>query len=107
MRWQFWQQPLPQKLSESVRKTLLNEFPLDAKIADRIRCFGKKGRFSGRRAKYIRIFDPALIEDGATTAPTYEGLLETHDHRRSLLFEGRTEKFNDNEQVFLTDRRIA
>lgn len=108
MRWQFWQQPVPQKLSEHLKKALLSEFPLDPQLAERIRYMGKKGRFAGRPSEYIRIFDPALIVVSAgTAAPTYQGLSEAHNHRRALLFDGRTEKIDDNERVFLTDRRTA
>ena len=107
MRWQFWQKSAPQKLSGDVKKSLLKEFPLDPQLAERIRYLGRKGLFSGRRAEYIRIFDPDLIGDRGTAAPTYDGLLETDQHRGALLFEGRIETIYESEQVFLTDRRVA
>ncbi|MDA0734832.1 MAG: hypothetical protein O2860_09650 [Chloroflexi bacterium] len=107
MRWQFWHQPVPQKLSDVVQKTLLSQFPLDSPLAERIRCLGRNGRYSGRPSHYIRIFDPTLVGDQATSAPIYDDFSENHEHRGALLFEGRTEKVYDNLQVFITDRRIA
>lgn len=107
MRWQFWQQATPQKLSENVRKALLVKFPLESDVADRILCLGKKGQFSGRPAYYIRVYDPTLMMGGASPAPTFDGLMKNEGHRRALLFEVRTEKAQDSEQVYLTDRRAA
>jgi hypothetical protein len=66
---------------------------------------GKKGRYSERRVKYIRIFDPVLIEDGKSATPSYDALAQIPGHQSALLFDGRIEKINDNEMVFLTDRR--
>ena len=111
MRWQFWRQALPQKLSDVVLKSLLIQFPIDAQLADRIRFLGRSGRFSGRPSQYIRIFDPTLIGDRIgdrdTLAPTYDDFSENQHHRGALLFEGRTEKVYENVQVYLTDRRLA
>lgn len=110
MRWQFWQQPVPQKLSEAVQKALLSQFTLDPLLTDRIRFLGRNGRFSGRPSHYIRIFDPTLIGNLAnrvTANPTYDDLSENHEHHGALLFEGRTEKVYNDMRVFLTDRRAA
>ena len=105
MRWQFWQKEAPRELTDNVKKTLLNQFPLDAEVADRVRYLGKKGRFSGRPAHFLRIFDPALITEGGVTS--FEGLGDNQDHRAALLFEGRIERIYDADQVYLTDRRAA
>ena len=105
MQWLLWQKPVTQKLSVQVKKHLIAEFPLDSQMVDKMRFSGKKGRFSNRPVRYIRIFDPVLIEDGESIIPTYDALAQAPGHRRALLFEGHTEKIDGGERVFLTDRR--
>jgi hypothetical protein len=107
MRWQFWRQPTPKKLSAVVLKTLLSQFVLDPLLVDRIRYLSRNGRFSGRRSQYIRIFDPSLIGELVTVGAAFDDFSDNQDHRGALLFEGRTEKIDENVQVYLTDRRVV
>lgn len=110
MPWRFWQSPAPQKLSGQIRKSLVDQFPLDAGMVDNMRVLGKMGRFSGRRVEYIRIFDPARIDasgSGRAVALTYDHLEGNQAHRRSLLFEGHVESDHNMEQVYLKDVRSS
>jgi hypothetical protein len=76
-----------------------------------MRFYSRTGSFANRRAEYIRIFDPGLIEDredGELAATSYDAFALTDTRRSALLFEGHIQKFDDfddNERVFLTDRR--
>jgi hypothetical protein len=103
MQWLLWQKPVAQKLPDQLKKRLIAEFSLDSQMVDKMRFSGKKGRYSDRPVKYIRIFDPSLIEDGRSAAPSYDALVRIPGHRRALLFDGRIET---NERVSLIDRRI-
>src|SRR5919106_169103 len=105
MQWLLWQKPVAQKLSDQLKKHLIAQFSLDSQMVDKMRFSGKKGRYSTRPVKYIRIFDPVLVQDGESATPSYDALAQIAGHRKALLFEGHMEKIYDNERVFLTDRR--
>jgi hypothetical protein len=105
MQWLLWQKPVAQKLSGQLKKHLIAQFSLDPQMVDKMRFSGKKGRYSTRPVKYIRIFDPLLVQDGKSATPNYDALVQVSGHRNALLFEGHMEKIDDNERVFLTDRR--
>jgi hypothetical protein len=107
MQWLLWQKPVAQKLSDQLKKHLIAEFSLDSEMVDKMRLSGKKGRYSTRAVKYIRIFDPGLIEDRESATPSYDALVQIPGQQNALLFDGHTEKIDENEWVFLTDRRAA
>ena len=70
-----------------------------------MRFSGKKGRYSTRAVKYIRIFDPVLIEDSESATPSYDALApQIPGHRKALLFDGRIET---NERFYFTDKRAT
>jgi len=102
MWWQLWQKSVPRKLSEPVKKALTAQFSLDPQAVDKMRLSSRKGRYPDRPAEFIRIFDPALIENGESATPSYEEILQTYGHRKALLFEGRIER---NDRVYLNDHR--
>ena len=101
MRWQFWQNPGHQGLSENVRNALVSQFHLDSQVMDRARLLKKSGQFASRPVQYILIFDSSLIENGAATLLKYDQL-QKGEHRKALLFEGHIEKTG---QILLSDRR--
>jgi hypothetical protein len=102
MQWLLWQKPVAQKLSDQLKKRSIAQFSLDPQMVDKMRFSGKKGRYSDRPVKYIRIFDPGLIEDGKSATPSYDTLAQIPGHQSALLFDGRIET---NERVYFTDRR--
>src|SRR5918996_596164 len=102
MQWLLWQKPVAQKLSDQVKKRLISEFALDPPMVDKMRFSGKKGRYSDRPVKYIRIYDPVLIKDSEPATPSYDALVQISGNRGALLFDGRIEA---NERVYLTDQR--
>jgi hypothetical protein len=104
MQWLLWQKPVAQKLSDQLKKRLIEQFSLDPQMIDKMRFSSKKGRYSDRPVKYIRIFDPALIESGKSATPSYDALVQIPRHRQALLFEGRIEA---NERIYLTDQRTS
>jgi hypothetical protein len=111
MRWQFWQNAPPRKLSDQVQRALTAQFRIEPNTMDDLRHLSKRGQYSSRKVEFIRIFDPALVEGGDAAPPGYQDLLEIYGHRKALLFEGRIEKddfggrMDKDNQVFLTDLR--
>jgi hypothetical protein len=111
MRWQFWQNAPPQKLSDQVQRALTAQLRIEPNTMDDLRLLSKRGQYSSRKVEFIRIFDPALVEAGDAAHLSYQGLLEIYGHRKALLFEGRIEKddfggrIDKDNQVFLTDLR--
>ena len=102
MQWLLWQKPVAQKLSDQLKKRLIARFSLDPQMVDKMRFSDKKGRYSDRPVKYIRIFDPVIIEDGKSATPSYDALAQIPGQQSALLFDGRIET---NERVYFTDRR--
>lgn len=111
MRWQFWQNAPPRKLSDQVQKALTAQFKIASDAMDEMRILSKRGQYSSRKVRFIRIFQPALIDGGDVARLKYQDLQETQAHRKALLFEGRIEmddfggRIGKDNQVFLTDQR--
>jgi hypothetical protein len=102
MVWLLWQKPVAQDLSVQVKERLIAQFTLDPVMVDKMRYSGKKGHYSGRPVKYIRIYDPVLINNGGSDPPGYDALSQESGSRGALLFDGRIEA---NDQLYLTDQR--
>jgi hypothetical protein len=113
MRWPLWRKAAPRTLSHQLKAAVMAQCPLDSQTVDTMRFYSRTGSFANRRAEYIRIFDPGLIEDcedGELAATSYDAFALTDTRRSALLFEGHIQKFDDfddNERVFLTDRRAS
>lgn len=99
MWWRPWQRRRPGRLPDKVREALQSQYGLDTQSTEGLLCVERPGKFSGRRVRNIRIFDPALVGDGGKSVRTYNDLLV---HRRALLFEGHIER---DGSVRLSDRR--
>jgi hypothetical protein len=103
----MWQEPVGsagEKLSTQLKEHLISQFALDPPMVDRMRVSEKAGPFSSRQTKFIRIYDPALIERGASAAPGYDALDQDSDSRRALLFQGRVDATG---RICLTDERSS
>lgn len=113
MRWQFWQNAPPRKLSDQVQKALTAQFRVEPEAMEDMRVLSKRGQYSNRKVELIRIFDPALITDGHAIPLSYRSLSEIDGHQKALLFDGRIEKddfggrIDKNNQVHLTDLRTS
>jgi hypothetical protein len=105
MQWRFWRKAAPRTLSHQLKAAVMAQFPLDSQTVDTMRFYSRMGSFANRRAEHIRIFDPGLMEDGELANTSYDAFALTDTRRSALLFEGHIQRFDDNERVFLTDRR--
>lgn len=102
MGWMLWQKPVSQELSDQIKEHLIAEFTLEPLTVAQMRFSGKKGHYSNRPVKYIRIYDPSLIPNGESALLSYDNLAQKSGNGSALLFEGRIEA---NKQVYLTDHR--
>ena len=102
MQWMFWQKPVARELSDQVKKHLIAEFDVDQAMVDKMRFWGKKGRYSDRPVKYLRIYDPILIKESGSGPLSYDALAQKSENGGALLFEGRIEA---NQQFYITDYR--
>jgi hypothetical protein len=102
MQWLLWHKPVAQELSDQVKKHVIAEFALDPGMVDKMRYSGKKGHYSGRPVKYIRIYDPVLIRGSESAPLNYDALAQKSGNGDALLFEGRIES---DKRVHFTDQR--
>jgi hypothetical protein len=102
MKLKLWESSGLQSLPEPVKKILSNQFHLTPEDISQLCFLEKRGRFAERPVRFIRIFNPALMENSDAATLKYEDLLNTYARRNALLFEGHIEK---NGQVYLADRR--
>jgi hypothetical protein len=101
MKLKLWESSRAQSLPEPVRKTLSAQFHLTSEDIYQLRFLEKRGQFAERPMRFIRVFNPRLIENSAATLK-YDDLLDTYLRRNALLFEGHIEK---DGRVYLADRR--
>jgi len=102
MKLKLWESSRLQSLPEPVRKTLSTQFCLTPEDINQLRLLEKRGRFAERPVRFIRIFNPVLMENSGVATLKYDDLLNTYARRNALLFEGHIEK---NGHVYLADRR--
>lgn len=107
MQWLKGRKPEAQQLSNQVKQSVMEQFNLDLQTVDQMRFSSKRGRYVDRPVKYIRIFDPLLIEKGESAAPSYDAVGPADGRRCALLFEGHIESIHGTDRVFLSDRRPA
>ncbi len=98
MRWQFWQRRVDANLPDRIRRTLAVDFKLDPQYLDGLRHAERSGKFSNRKAKHVRVYDPALLASATKRVQRYEDL---DNHAEAILFEGHIDRFG----IFLKDRR--
>ncbi|MCI0440247.1 MAG: hypothetical protein L0177_14120, partial [Chloroflexi bacterium] len=98
MRWQFWQHSEQAKIPDRIRRTLAVDFKLDPQYMDELRHMERSGKFSNRKAKHVRVYDPALVASTPKRVQRYEDL---DNHTEAILFEGHIDRFG----AFLKDRR--
>jgi hypothetical protein len=100
VRLKLWESSRAQPLPEPVRKTLSAQFHLTPEDTYQLRLLEKRGQFAERPVRFIRVFNPSLMENSAI-ALRYDDLLDTYARRNALLFEGHIEK---DGRVYLADR---
>jgi hypothetical protein len=109
MEWKFWHISGPRKIPEKVGEALVSRFHLKPTDIDSWRLVEKHGHLAAltgvvaedRRVRFIRIFDPARVNEESLDNLTFDDL-KTQDGRKALMFEGHIER---DGTVHLADRR--
>lgn len=97
---QRWRKEGSRELPQNIRRSLVSQFRADAFEIINLRYMEKTSRYTGRRVRYIRIFDRTLIPSNGDKAPRIYHDLDQHED--AILFEGYIEK---DGTVHLWDRR--
>lgn len=83
MEWMFWKAPGPWQLPARVKKDLVAQFRMGPERVAALQYVERPGMFAGRPVRYVRIFDPALIQMDPGAITHYEQVAG-----RAVLFEG-------------------
>lgn len=102
MSWQFWQSPKPKSVPEEIRNALVSQFRMRPQDIEPLRILRKSGKFAGRSVRYVQIFDPGSIKNGASRSLKFAQLDVGGEFRNALLFGGHVEK---DGAVYLSDHR--
>ena len=97
----FWQAPKPRLVSPAISRYLVAEFGVGPELLYKLRVVEKNGRYSNRKVRMVRVFDPELVPAGAGSALKFDELGLT-GNANALRFEGRFEK---DGSLYLGDRR--
>lgn len=96
---EVWQSSGPRPLTEALKFEVMDRFRLDESQAGKLCFIDKNGKFAGRSAKLVRIYDRDLLHGE-------ESGITKHDHMddecQAIVFEGHTE---GSGQISLMDKR--
>ena len=101
MSLMFWKDPKPQSVTPAISRYLVAEFGVGPELLSKLRMLEKNGKFSNRKVRMVRVFDPELVGAGVGPSPKYDDLGVTANGN-ALRFEGRFEK---DGSLYLGDRR--
>ena len=101
MSLMFWKAPKPHAVSQAVKRYLTSEFRVGPELLSGLLMLEKNGRFSTRKVKMVRVYDPASVSVGNTTTLKYDDLTGT-GNAKALQFEGHIEV---DGALYFSDRR--
>ncbi len=74
-------------LSGCLRDELITRFYVAAERTTDLRCIEREGRYLGQPARYVRVFDPSLLETDLASVRQYYDVPTA-----SVQFEGRIDR---------------
>ena len=101
MSLMFWKASKPQVVPQVINRRLVSEFGMEPELLDKLCVLEKNGKFSDRKVKMVRVFDPDLVSTGEGSNLKYDDL-KGAGNEKALRFEGRFEK---DGSLYLSDRR--
>ena len=101
MNVMFWKASKPRVVTQAINRHLTSQFGLGSELLAKFWMLEKNGKFSNRKVKMVRVFDPELVSTGEASTLKYDDLNGTGNDK-ALRFEGRFEK---DGTLYLTDRR--
>ena len=97
----FWKAAKPRLVTPAIRQYLVAEFGVGPELLSKLRVLEKNGKYSNRKVKMVRVFDPELVPADVGPTVKYEDLGLT-GNGNALHFEGRFER---DGSLYLGDRR--
>ena len=101
MNVMFWKASKPRVVTQAINRHLTSQFGLGSELLAKFWMLEKNGKFSNRKVRMVRVFDPELVSTGEASTLKYDDLNGTGNDK-ALRFEGRFEK---DGTLYLTDRR--
>ena len=101
MKLMFWKASEPRMVTQAINRHLISEFRLEPELLAKLRLLEKDGKYSDRRVRMLRIFDPELVSIGEASKLKYDDL-KGAGNEKALRFEGRLEL---DGSLYLSDRR--
>ena len=101
MSLMFWKAPKPHVVSQAVKRYLTSEYRVGPESMAKLWMLEKNGRFSTRKVKLVRVYDPAFVSAGDTARLRFDDLSGT-GNSKALQFEGHIEM---DGALYLSDRR--
>jgi hypothetical protein len=89
----------PRELPDEIQAVLVEMHGVDPTYVQTLRYLEKEERMLNKRARLIRIYDPAMIKPGGPTIRHYDSLL---NYRTAIVFAGHV----SDDKVEITDQRI-
>ena len=101
MSLMFWKASKSRVTTPAINKYLISEFRIGPGLLAKLRVLEKNGKFSNRRVRMVRVFDPEQVSTGEASKLKYDDLKST-GNEQALRFEGR---FEQDGSLYLADRR--
>ena len=101
MSLMFWKTPKPQVVTQAVNRYLVSQHHVGPETVSKLWMLQKNGRFSTRKVRMVRVFDPAFISAGDTSKLKYDDLTGAVNEK-ALQFEGHIEM---DGALYFSDRR--
>ncbi len=101
MSLMFWKASKPRAVPQAVKRYLTSEYRVGPELLSRFLMLEKNGRFSTRKVKMVRVYDPGSVSAGDTTNLKFDDLSGT-GNAKALQFEGHIEKDGG---LYFSDRR--
>ena len=101
MSLMFWKASKPRAVSQAVKRYLTSEYHVGPDLLSRLLMLEKNGKFSTRKVKMVRVYDPGSVSVGDTAKLKFDDLSGT-GNAKALQFEGRIEMDGG---LYFSDRR--
>ena len=101
MNFMFWKASKPQAVTPAISQFLTSEFGLGPELLATLSMSEKNGKYSNRRVRMVKVFDPRLVSTGEASRLQYDDL-KAPGNEKALRFEGRIEMDGG---LYMVDRR--
>ncbi len=90
-----------QPVCDALKSMLAKQYSIEPRLVKNLRCRVRNGRHQGAAMRYVVVFDPARLADGARWYDNYAAIVKD---RSAILFEAREVSTN---RFYVEDRRAG